>query len=52
MAAVIGFFRSSVLDQDRPPGVAVIALLGATVGLFLLAGRLLARLDDVLDEYW
>lgn len=52
MAALIGLYRTFVLGQPWPPVISLVVLLASIIGLFLLAGRLLARLDGVLDEYW
>ncbi|MEW6268355.1 MAG: ABC transporter permease [Thermodesulfobacteriota bacterium] len=52
MAAVIGFYRVSVLGDAWPPATAIAALVGATVALLIAGLALLTRLGDVLDEYW
>jgi lipopolysaccharide transport system permease protein len=52
MSALIGLYRSLVLGQAWPPLVSLGVLVVTIGALFHFAGRLLARLDGVLDEYW
>jgi ABC-type polysaccharide/polyol phosphate export permease len=52
MAALIGFYRTSVLGEPWPPATAVAVLVAAIATLMVASRALLTRLGDVLDEYW